>query len=322
MDLGLPSLPAMPGPEYRGPTPWSNWVIRPRLIAGAYPAGQDDGETDRILTTLLELGVTTFVCLQAEFSLHTSENLWRTGQGLRPYIKDAQRLIIQARTTHSQRILQEKLDFLHLPILDGNVTTDTAMSRLVDDCCLRLLRGERLYVHCWGGHGRTGTVIATMLGRLYHLPVATALRYTQAFHDTRRYPQGVRSPQTPVQIAQVRRLLPDPPSCRGVKYLPNPLPSIAAPSIPAGQPHGDRQGSAGGASPIAASAALPVPGSNSMEPRPRADRRDSHPLSPTAASKAAQPLPALRDMASPGALKQPNRAMASSLQDCLRQHLR
>ncbi|KFM23858.1 hypothetical protein F751_6826 [Auxenochlorella protothecoides] len=176
MDLGLPSLPAMPGPEYRGPTPWSNWVIRPRLIAGAYPAGQDDGETDRILTTLLELGVTTFVCLQAEFSLHTSENLWRTGQ--------------------------EKLDFLHLPILDGNVTTDTAMSRLVDDCCLRLLRGERLYVHCWGGHGRTGTVIATMLGRLYHLPVATALRYTQAFHDTRRYPQGVRSPQTPVQIAQ------------------------------------------------------------------------------------------------------------------------
>lgn len=35
MDLGLPSLPAMPGPEYRGPTPWSNWVIRPRLIAGA-----------------------------------------------------------------------------------------------------------------------------------------------------------------------------------------------------------------------------------------------------------------------------------------------
>lgn len=27
-------------------------------------------------------------------------------QGLRPYIKDAQRLIIQARTTHSQRILQ------------------------------------------------------------------------------------------------------------------------------------------------------------------------------------------------------------------------
>jgi hypothetical protein len=38
-------------------------------------------------------------------------------------------------------------------------------------------------------------------------PYTNALRYTQAFHDSRVYPQGVRSPQTPVQRAQVRRLL-------------------------------------------------------------------------------------------------------------------
>lgn len=79
------------------------------------------------------------------------------GQGLRPYIKDAQRLLIRARSERSTRIkqaraaplplpplrcclpsllatatgrslpvnsctLQDKLDFLHLPILDGNVS--------------------------------------------------------------------------------------------------------------------------------------------------------------------------------------------------------
>lgn len=130
------------------------------------------------------------------------------------------------------------------------MTSDTAMSRLVDDCCARLLRGqrvgrlelvpsplaeagqlsmhsrltnpalckprapsqilagERLYVHCWGGHGRTGTLIATMLGRLYCLPSNIALRYTQLFHDARRFPQGVRSPQTPMQVAQVRGMEP------------------------------------------------------------------------------------------------------------------
>jgi hypothetical protein len=50
------------------------------------------------------------------------------------------------------RPLQDKLDFLHLPIIDGNVTSDTALSRLADDCCARLLRGERLYIHwCAGG---------------------------------------------------------------------------------------------------------------------------------------------------------------------------
>ncbi len=70
-------------------------------------------------------------------------------------------------------------------IIDGNVTTDLAMSRLADDCCERVLKGERLYVHCWGGHGRTGTLISTMLGRLYNLPYTTAMRYCQAFHDSR-----------------------------------------------------------------------------------------------------------------------------------------
>jgi len=57
---------------------------------------------------------------------------------------------------------------------------------------------------CRGGHGRTGTLVATMLGRLYGLPFSSAMRHTQAYHDTRLYPQGVRSPQTAVQRAQVR----------------------------------------------------------------------------------------------------------------------
>ena len=32
---GLPPLPSLPCPEFRGPTPWSNWVIRGRVLAGA-----------------------------------------------------------------------------------------------------------------------------------------------------------------------------------------------------------------------------------------------------------------------------------------------
>ena len=128
---------------------------------------------------------------------------------------------------------------MHLPIIDGNVTSDTALSRLADDCCQRILRGERMYIHwcvcgwghplvcvggrllparplwlsvpdtnsqsegvtahspthqtrscpalpcpalllrSWGGHGRTGTLVAVMLARLYGLTCAAALRYTQ-----------------------------------------------------------------------------------------------------------------------------------------------
>ncbi|WIA42418.1 hypothetical protein OEZ86_008416 [Tetradesmus obliquus] len=212
----LPPLPALPARHMAGPTPFSNWVIPGQLIAGAYPASMDDNDTERILTLLLELGINTFVCLQAEVNIHIPDHAWRAGMGLRPYIKDAQRILSRAHEANSSRIKQRKIDFLHLPIIDGSVTTDMAMSRLADDCCERVLRGEKMYIHCWGGHGRTGTLVATMLGRLYGLPYSTALRYTQGYHDTRVYPQGVRSPQTAVQRAQVRRLL----------LIPSPIPAI------------------------------------------------------------------------------------------------
>lgn len=62
----LPPLPKLPAKEMAGPTPWSNWAMPGRVLAGAYPASLDDAETEKILTILLELGVNTFVCLQAE----------------------------------------------------------------------------------------------------------------------------------------------------------------------------------------------------------------------------------------------------------------
>lgn len=176
-------------------------------MAGAYPASVDDNETETILTKLLELGIDTFVCLQAEFWLGAPDEAWKSGQALRPYVKDAHRLLIRAKETGNRRITQSRLDLLHLPIIDGNVTSDHALSRLADDCCQRILNGERIYIHCWGGHGRTGTLVAIVLARLYGLTSIEALAYTQALHDVRRCPQGVRSPQTQVQIDQVRRIL-------------------------------------------------------------------------------------------------------------------
>ena len=83
--------------------------------------------------------------------------LWRSF--LRPYIKYAQRILTKAREFGNARITQSKLNFLHLAIIDGSITTDGAISRLADDCCDRVRAGEKLYIHCWGGHGRTGTLV-------------------------------------------------------------------------------------------------------------------------------------------------------------------
>lgn len=196
---------------YVGPTPYSNWIIVDRLMAGGYPASLDDKENDELLTVLMrDLGIDTFVCLQTEMDPHVSEHAWRTGRAPRPYTKDIKRLM-SANNRHVISVhgvgLPKNVDFLHLPIVDGSVTSDSLLDRFCDDLVGRVLSGKKLYVHCWGGHGRTETVIAVMLGRMYDVTIEQALQRTQLLHDIRGDPQNVGSPSTPPQVAQVKRLL-------------------------------------------------------------------------------------------------------------------
>lgn len=62
--------------------------------------------------------------------INVPEHLWRAGKGLRPYVRDAQRLLSRARATCNTRIKQHKLDFLHLAIVDGSVAPDAALVAL------------------------------------------------------------------------------------------------------------------------------------------------------------------------------------------------
>ena len=52
----------------------------------------------------------------------------------------------------------------------------------------RLVAGRTLYIHCRGGHGRTGTVCSLLLGRLYGIGAAEAMARYQWYHDTRAQP--------------------------------------------------------------------------------------------------------------------------------------
>ena len=190
--------------SYVGPTPYCNWVIKGKVMAGGYPASVDDEENDELLLLLMrDYAFDTFVCLQSEVSPHATERSWRSGRAPRPYMHDIRRLM----AAHKRDLPHPKVDFVHLPIVDGSVTSDAVLDRFVDDLIRRVRAGKRLYIHCWGGHGRTGTVVAIMLGRMYDVTTSQALARTQLLHDLRDEPQDVGSPSTEVQRAQVRRLL-------------------------------------------------------------------------------------------------------------------
>lgn len=189
--------------EYCGPTEESNWVIPGRLMAGAFPGAKDDAEHERLLHNILRAGVTTFVSLQREFDPGATESQWRFGPALRPYFAAA--VEVADRMDDEPK---RHLSFVHFGIEDCGVADDAAVTDLAFDLAERLRStAEIVYLHCWGGHGRTGTLVCLLLHLLYGLDDRAALTRCQLCHDMRRVPIPVGSPQTPRQRDQVSRVI-------------------------------------------------------------------------------------------------------------------
>jgi len=203
--------------NYVGPTPESNWVIPGCLLVGAYPASRDDDETFQLLTSILKLGVTKFVCLQEEYrSNGVTEVMWRHGNALRPYFDDVKIIV---KNKNKFQIFNEKnlsegikvvdeshLSFVHFPIRDCGISDDDRVFDLAKSLVKAISQGEVLYMHCWGGHGRTGTLVSIMLSIMYGLDAKQSMMRCQYAHDMRQYPVDVGSPQTQSQRDQVVRV--------------------------------------------------------------------------------------------------------------------
>jgi protein-tyrosine phosphatase len=151
------------------------------LLAGEYPGHPiHDAATAKVLG-MLERGVTAFV------------DLTEPGE-LRPYDGLLARL-----TEHAAR----PITYHRRPIVDLGVPTDDELVATLDLIDGLLEAGETVYVHCHGGVGRTGTVVACHLIRR-GTPPADAVRALAVL----RRPSSKRSlasPETDEQRALVAR---------------------------------------------------------------------------------------------------------------------
>ena len=69
----------------------------------------------------------------------------------------------------------------------------------------RVKDGNKLYIHCWGGRGRTGLVSACLLGALFHeINAEEALERVQRAYSLREPWNKKMSPETEEQKKQVR----------------------------------------------------------------------------------------------------------------------
>ena len=230
---------------YKGPTSESNWLIPGRLLVGAYPSEDDD------LEKIMESGINTFVCLNNDYGYFDDKmayaDLPSVDDGTGKIIINPKLFGKNGLVTLTRNKFNRENNFLHLQITDMKTADDD----IVRDFCLtlkkRICMGENIYIHCTGGHGRTGTISAILLCLLYKITPEEALEYVQYSHDQRMADYGnynytmlitdntlknkfalgqVPSPQTSEQREQVIRIIKKLDSCfRGGRTKQNNLKS-------------------------------------------------------------------------------------------------
>ena len=103
-----------------------------------------------------------------------ADDLWRSNNGrqnIRPYHRDLHLLAKHKDEFECFRnanvVAGDKLSFVHIPIRDSSVTDDDTVLRVCQYLAHDVANGEVLYIHCWGGHGRTGTIVSILLHMMY-----------------------------------------------------------------------------------------------------------------------------------------------------------
>jgi predicted protein tyrosine phosphatase len=164
------------------PIPESYWVLPGRLLAGEYPAEYDEAITRRRIDALIESGFNTLI------------DLTKPNETV-PYTE-----ILSEET----KIYAVEVEHYRFPIGDFGLPTPQQMNSILDTLDQSLQAGRKIYLHCWGGIGRTGTTVGCYLvrqGKTGEEALDQLSAWWRGVPKSRYHPH---SPETPEQMEFIR----------------------------------------------------------------------------------------------------------------------
>jgi hypothetical protein len=132
------------------PFPRSYWVVPGKFLAGYYPGDTDPQKRGDKLRSLLQAGIRYVVNLMEEDETN------REGDAFCSY---PDRLIRYAED------MGVEVTCVRRPIADLSVPAPEEVRQILDEIDRVIEDGRPVFVHCWGGKGRTGTIVGCYLAR-------------------------------------------------------------------------------------------------------------------------------------------------------------
>ena len=156
----------------------SNWLDQnKRIMVGGKPYSDDD------LQYLYNNDIKVFVNLTTSRELNSKQNF-------KYHLK-----------------LPSDIQFIHFPIRDMLIEQDESTMDLVRNI-ITMSQNNRVYIHCKGGHGRTGVVAGLIMHTLYpDMGYTNVLEHIQKQHITRKVKANMSTPQTAIQFNQLHRII-------------------------------------------------------------------------------------------------------------------
>lgn len=122
----------------------SYWIVPGKFMAGCYPGDQNADKAAAKLEGMVEAGIRHVVNLMEE------REFGHQGVPFAPY-----------KAAFSAR----GINCVRMPIKDMHTPSAEEMVAILDNIDEAIAAGAPTYVHCWGGKGRTGTVVGCWMVR-------------------------------------------------------------------------------------------------------------------------------------------------------------
>ena len=168
--------------KMKRPISESYWVEPGRLLAGEYPGRYEDESTRKRIDAFIEEGFDVFIDL-------TKPN------ELSPY----SHILLEQSQAYDLEV-----KYYRFPIGDFGLPTPDLMKSILDTIDAELKAGKKIYLHCWGGIGRTGTTVGCYLVGQGKTGEAALRQLNEWWREVPKSQLHPRSPETDEQIEFIR----------------------------------------------------------------------------------------------------------------------